>query len=100
VRHSRCRMAQILSILKEAEAGAKGSELGRRYGKAEQTVCRGEAKDGGMSGSDGERLRQLEVANAPLKRPVAAQALDILVFKAAPVKRYAQRRSGKRPSPL
>jgi hypothetical protein len=31
-------MEQILSILKEAEAGAKISELGRRYGIAEQTL--------------------------------------------------------------
>jgi putative transposase len=88
VRNSRFSMERILSILKEAEAGAKGSELCRRYGIAEQTLYRWKAKYGGMSISDAKRLKQLEVENAQLKRLVAEQALDILALKAALVKKY------------
>jgi putative transposase len=88
VRNSRFSMEQILSILKEAEAGTKVSELCRRYGIAEQTFYRWKAKYGGMAISDAKRLKQLEVENAQLKRLVADQALDILALKAALVKKY------------
>jgi putative transposase len=81
-------MEQILSILKEAEAGTKVSELCRRYGIAEQTFYRWKAKYGGMAISDAKRLKQLEVENAQLKRLVADQMLDILALKAALVKKY------------
>jgi putative transposase len=81
-------MEQILSILKEAEAGSKVSERCRRYGSAEQTWYRWKAKYGGMAVSDAKRLKQLEGENAQLKRLVADQALDILAFKAALVKKY------------
>jgi putative transposase len=88
VRNSRFSMEQILSILKEAEGGAKVSELCRRYGIAEQTLYRWKAKYGGMAISDAKRLKQLEVENAQLKRLVADQALDILALKAALGKKY------------
>jgi putative transposase len=81
-------MEQILSTLKEAEAGAKISELGRRYGIAEQTLYRWKAKYGGMSVCDAKRLKQLEAENAQLKRLVAEQALDIVALKAALAKKY------------
>ena len=86
MRNSRFSMEQILSILKEAEAGTKVSELCRRYGIAEQTFYRWKAKYGGMAISDAKRLKQLEVENAQLKRLVADQMLDILALKAALVK--------------
>jgi len=88
VRNSRFSMEQILSTLKEAEAGAKISELGRRYGIAEQTLYRWKAKYGGMSVCDAKRLKQLEAENAQLKRLVAEQALDIVALKAALAKKY------------
>lgn len=88
MRNSRFSMEQILSILKEAEAGTKVSELCRRYGIAEQTFYRWKAKYGGMAISDAKRLKQLEVENAQLKRLVADQMLDILALKAALVKKY------------
>jgi putative transposase len=88
VRNSRFSMEQILSILKEAEAGSKVSELCRRFGIAEQTLYRWKAKYGGMDVSDAKLLKQLEVENAQLKRLVADQALDILALKAALVKKY------------
>jgi putative transposase len=88
VRNSRFSMEPILSILKEAEAGAKVSELCRRSGIAEQTLYRWKAKYGGMSVSDAKRLKHLELENSQLKRLVAEQALDILALKAALVKKY------------
>ena len=88
MRNSRFSMEQILSVLKEAEAGSKVSELCRRYGIAEQTLSRWKAKYGGMAVSDAKRLKPLEVENAQLKRLVADQALDMLALKAALVKKY------------
>jgi putative transposase len=76
-------MVQILSILQEAEAGSKVSELCRRYGIAEPTLYRWKAKYGGMAVSDAKRLKQLEVENAQLKRLMADQTLDILALQAA-----------------
>ena len=41
---------QIISILKEQEAGASVPELSRRHGIAENTIYRWKSKYGGMEG--------------------------------------------------
>ena len=72
---------QIISILKEAEAGAKITDLVRKHGIAEGTYYRWKAKYGGMDVSDAKRLKQMEEENRRLKRIVADQALDIQMLK-------------------
>jgi putative transposase len=72
---------QIISILKEAEAGAKAEQLVRKYGISEQTLYRWKAKFSGMEVSDAKKLRALEEENRRLKRMVADQALDIQALK-------------------
>ena len=57
---------QIISILKEHEAGQSASELARRYGVVENTIYRWKSKYGGMEISDAKRLRELERENARL----------------------------------
>lgn len=72
---------QIIGIMNEAQAGAKTSELCRKYGMAEKTFYAWKAKFSGMTVSDVRRLRALEDENRKLKRLVADQALDILALK-------------------
>jgi putative transposase len=67
--------------LKQSEAGAKTSELGRQHGISAATFHGWRSKYGGMDVSEAERLKQLEEENSKLKRIVADQALDIAMFK-------------------
>ena len=72
---------QIISILKEAEAGAIVADVIRKHGIADGTYYRWKAKYGGMDVSDAKRLKQMEEENRRLKRIVADQALDIQMLK-------------------
>jgi len=72
---------QIIRVLKEAEAGAKTSDLCRRHGISEGTFYNWKAKFGGMDVSDAKRLKQLETENAKLKRLLADAELDKLMMK-------------------
>ena len=67
---------QIISVLKEHEAGAPVPELSRRHGVAENTIYRWKSKFGGMEVSQAKRLRELEAENAKLKRLLAETMLD------------------------
>ena len=58
---------QIISVLKEADAGAKVVELCRKYGIGDATYYNWKAKFGGMTVSDAQRLKALEAENAKLK---------------------------------
>jgi putative transposase len=72
---------QIIGILKEAEGGAKVTELCRRHGISEATFYTWRNKYGGLEISEMRRLRQLEEENRRLKSIVAEQALDIRALK-------------------
>ena len=67
---------QIISILKEQEAGARVEDLASRHGVCENTIYRWKAKFGGMEVSDAKRLKALEAENAKLKRLYADAMLD------------------------
>jgi len=72
---------QIISILKEHQAGASVPELARRYGVVENTLYRWKSKYGGMEISEAKRLRELEQENARLKRLLAEAELDKAALK-------------------
>ncbi len=72
---------QIITILREQEAGFAVKEIIRRYGVAEQTFYRWKAKYGGMDVSDARRLRALEAENATLKKLLAETMLDNVALK-------------------
>jgi putative transposase len=72
---------QIIMVLKEGEAGAKVSDLCRKYGMSDATYYNWKAKYSGMTASDLKRLKSLEVENRRLKQIVGEQALDIRALK-------------------
>ena len=73
---------QIISILKEHDAGQPAGELSRRHGVVENTIYRWKSKYGGMEISDARRLRELERENASLKRLLAEAELYKAALKA------------------
>jgi putative transposase len=72
---------QIISILKEHEAGASVPEIARRQGVAKNTVYRWKSNFGGMMVSEAKRLRELEAENAKLKRLLGEAELDKAALK-------------------
>ena len=72
---------QIIAVLKEAEAGAKTTELCRKHGMSEATFYNWKAKYAGLTVSELKRLRSLEDENRRLKQIVAQQALDNWALK-------------------
>jgi putative transposase len=81
MKRARFSEEQIIGVLKEAEAGAKVSELCRRHGISDATFYTWRSKYGGVEVSEMRRLRQLEEENRRLKSIVADQALDIWALK-------------------
>ena len=72
---------QIISMLKEHEAGASVPDIARRHGVAENTIYRWKSKFAGMDVPDAKRLRALEQENAKLKKLLAEAELDKAALK-------------------
>jgi putative transposase len=72
---------QIIKILAEGEAGAKGKDVCRRHGISENTFYRWKSKYGGMTVSEAKRLRELESENRKLKQLLAESHLDNAALK-------------------
>jgi putative transposase len=87
MKKSRYTEEQIVSVLKESEAGLETGELCRKHGISQQTFYRWKAKYGGLEVSDAQRLRQLEDENRKLKQLVAEQALGHRRFQGGAFKK-------------
>ena len=81
MKRARFSEEQAISVLKEAEGGAKVAELCRRHGIADATFYSWRSKYGRLEVSEMRRLGQLEEENRRLKSMVADQALDIRARK-------------------
>ena len=76
MRKGRFSEEQILTILREQEAGMATAEVCRRHGISSATFYAWKARFGGMDVSDAKRLKALEAENAKLKRLYADAMLD------------------------
>ena len=81
MRKSRFSETQIISMIKEQEAGMPTAEVRRKHGLSPNTFYKFKSKYGGMNASDAVRLRTLEDENAKLKRLLADAMLDNTVLK-------------------
>lgn len=79
---------QIISFLREAEAGLPVVELCRRHGFSEASYYLWRNKFGGMTVSDAKRLRELEAENTRLKKLLAESMLENEITKEALRKKW------------
>lgn len=79
---------QIITILKEAEAGVPVKELCRKHNISDATFYTWRKKYQGMDVSDARRLKALEEENARLKKLLAESMLDAEALKVALNQKY------------
>ena len=72
---------QIIAVLREGEAGAKVTDLCRKYGVSDATYYNWKDRYAGLTVSELKRLKALEEENRRLKQIVGEQALDIRALK-------------------
>ena len=87
MKKSRFTETQIVSILKEADAGIKVEELCRKHGISSASYYNWKKKYGGMDASEIKRLKELEEESAKLKRMYADMALENTALKDLSVKK-------------
>jgi putative transposase len=85
---SRFTEEQIIGMLREQEAGAKTTDVCRKYGISSATFYKWKAKYGGLEVSDAKRLKALEDENAKLKRLLAEAELDKAMLREIAAKKW------------
>ena len=83
MKKSRFTEQQIVSILKQHEAGIKSKDLCRENGISQATFFNWKAKYGGVDTNQLKRLKELEEENARLKKMFAELSLTHHAFKDA-----------------
>lgn len=81
MKKSRHSEAEIVKILKEAEATGNIQEICRKYNISNATYYRWRDKYEGMEVNELKRLKSLEQENQRLKSLVAELSLDIKILK-------------------
>lgn len=79
---------QIISFLREVDAGAELKDVCRRRGFSEGSYYAWRKKFGGMDVSDAKKLKALEVENSRLKKLLAESALELEVTREALRKKW------------
>ena len=88
MKRSRYSDSQIISILKQAEAGTPVADLCREHGISGTTFYKWRAKFGGMHVSMMARLKELEDENRRLKKMCAEERLKTEVLNEAITKKW------------
>lgn len=81
MRKSKFSETQIVSILKQADAGMPVKDLCRQAGISVATYYQWKSKFGGMEASELKRVRELEEENSRLKRLYADVSLENSAMK-------------------
>ena len=81
MKKSKFTEVQILKVLKTQEEGEKVSEIYRELGISEPILYNWKSKYGGMTLSELQRVKELELENARFKRLVADLSLDNQILK-------------------
>ena len=81
MRKSKFTETQIVSILKEVEAGKAVGDVCRQNGISSATYYKWKSKYGGLDVSELKRMKELEAENAKLKRLFADMALENSALK-------------------
>ncbi len=81
MKKSKFSETEIVSILKQGDAGMAVKELCRKAGISSATYYQWKSKYGGLDASDLKRVKELEAENAKLKRMYAELALDNAAMK-------------------
>jgi putative transposase len=81
MKRTRFSETQIVTILKQADAGLKVKDLCREHGISEATYYNWKAKYGGLDASDLKRLKEIEGELSKLKRMYADLALENRALK-------------------
>ena len=81
MRKSRFTDSQIVSILKDGDAGLPLAELVRKHGISRATYFNWKSKYAGATIADVKRMKELEAENAKLKRMYADLARENAAIK-------------------
>lgn len=79
---------QIVSILKQQDAGLKVADICREHGISQATFYKWRSKYGGMDASMLKRVKELEQENARLKKIYADVQLETHAMKEALAKKW------------
>jgi len=88
MKQARYSESQIMTVLKQAEAGVPVADLCREHGMSSASFYKWRSKYGGMDASMMARMKELEAENRRLKRMYAEERLKSEIIQEAMAKKW------------